>query len=240
MAIAFISVWTLIARTALASISIELEPSLIEFGKTGLNISCVVNDTNLIGITNIQLKRSESYVVSVTEFKIAWQDTTLENQTGVTVNASINNTMPSYLRLEILKTAIRYPEDMGSYQCILIAVTASGEIKQYQSQSIVLNITGFLESTTKLLSTSNHKSTEVSGQKGYQENSTESFNSTDKPLQKKHLVLYRTIMIPITTIISGLLAFIIARELRLHYFVSKATTTAKTTEKNYTNGVYIV
>lgn len=66
---------------------------------------------------------------------------------------------------------------------------------------------------------------------GYQENSTESFINTDKPLQQKHLVLFRTIMIPITTIISGLLAFIIARELRLHYFVSKATTTAKTTEK---------
>lgn len=74
---------------------------------------------------------------------------------------------------------------------------------------------------------------------GYQENSTESFINTDKPPQRKHLVLYRTIMIPITTIISGMLAFIIARELRLHYFVSKATTTAKTTEKKYTNGVYI-
>lgn len=71
---------------------------------------------------------------------------------------------------------------------------------------------------------------------GYQENSTESFINTDK----KHVVLYRTIMIPITTIISGMLAFIIARELRLHYFVSKATTTAKNTEKKYTNGVYIV
>lgn len=75
---------------------------------------------------------------------------------------------------------------------------------------------------------------------GYQEHSTESFISTGKPLQKKHLVLYRTVMIPITTIISSMLAFIIARELRLHYFVSKATTTAKTTEKKYTNGVYIV
>lgn len=47
-------------------------------------------------------------------------------------------------------------------------------------------------------------------------------------------------MIPITTIISGMLAFIIARELRLHYFVSKPTTTAKTTETKYTNGVYTV
>lgn len=240
MAIVFISVWTLIARTVLASISIELEPSLIEFGKSGLDISCVVKDTNLIRITIIQLMRSESSVVTVTKFKIAWQDKALENKTGVTVNASINNTTKSYLRLEISKTAIRYPEDMGSYRCILFAETASHEINGYQSQSIVLNITGFLESSTKRSSTSNHKSTEVSAQNGYQENSTESFISTDKPPQKKHLVLYRTIMIPITTIISCMFAFIIARELRLHYFVSKATTTAKTTEKKYTNGVYIV
>lgn len=240
MAIVFISVWTLIATTVFASISIELEPSLIEFGKSGLDISCVVYDTNLIGITNIQLMRSESYVVSVTKFKIAWQDQALENKTGVTVNASINITNTSYLRLKISRSAVRYPEDAGSYQCILMSVTASGEIKRYQSQSIVLNITGFLESTTTLLSTSNHKSTEVSAQKGYQENSTESFINTDKPPQKKHLVLYRTIMIPITTIISCMFAFIIARELRLHYFVSKATSTAKTTEKKYTNGVYIV
>lgn len=196
-----------------ASISIELEPSLIEFGKSGLDISCVVYDTNLIGITNIQLMRSESYVVSVTKFKIAWQDQALENKTGVTVNASINITNTSYLRLKISRSAVRYPEDAGSYQCIFMAVTASGEIKRYQSQSIVLNITGnqtqtiigyccqafliiisiahhcilahykfqnlnvnfiiclcrikgFLESTTTLLSTSNHKSTEVSAQKG--------------------------------------------------------------------------
>lgn len=169
MAIVFISVWTLIARTVVASISIELEPPLIEFGKSGLDIRCVVNDTNLIGITNIQLKRSEISVVTVTKFKIAWQDKALENKTEVTVDGSINNTMTSYLRLEILKTAIRYPEDMGSYQCILIAVIASGEIERYHSQSIVLNITGFLESTTKLFSTSNHKSTEVSAQNGYQE-----------------------------------------------------------------------
>uniref|UniRef100_A0A8W8J9D3 Ig-like domain-containing protein n=1 Tax=Magallana gigas TaxID=29159 RepID=A0A8W8J9D3_MAGGI len=165
MAISFISVWTLIARTVLSSISIEVEPLLIEFGKSGVDISCVVNGTNLIGITNILLKRSESYVVSVTKFKIAWQDKALDNKTGVTVNASISNTMTSYLRLEISKTAVRFPEDVGSYQCILSAFTASGDIKQYRSQSVVLNITGFLESTTNLFSTTNYKNTEVSVQK---------------------------------------------------------------------------
>lgn len=37
---------------------------------------------------------------------------------------------------------VRYPQNVGSYQCILIAVAASGEIKQYQSLSEVLNIIG--------------------------------------------------------------------------------------------------
>lgn len=239
MAIVWILVWNLIAKNALAFISIEVEPSLMDFGQSDVNISCVVNNTNLIGIIIIQLMRSEKNVVSVTKFKIAWQDEALENKTGVTAYASINNTMTSYLHLEISKAAVRYPGHMGSYQCLLIAVNASGEIERYLSQSIVLNITeGFLETSTNIFSTTNHKSTEVSVQKGHQEISTESFTNTDKPPQKKHLILYRNIMIPVTTFISGMFAFIIARELWLYYFVSKAKTTAKNTK--YTNGVYIV
>lgn len=128
--------------SVLASISIEVEPLLIEFGKSGVNVTCVVNGTNLLGVSTIQLKRSESNVVSVTKFKIAWQDEALENKTGVTVKASINNTMTSFLRFEISKLAVRYLEVMESYQCVLSAVTASGEVKEYKSQSIVLNITG--------------------------------------------------------------------------------------------------
>lgn len=130
------------ALLVLASISIEVEPLLIEFGKSGVNISCVVNGTSLIGISIIQLKRTESNVVSVTRSTIAWQDKALENKTGVTVNASITNIMTSYLRLEISKIAVRYPEDMGSYRCILGAVTASFEPTRYHSQSVMLNKTG--------------------------------------------------------------------------------------------------
>lgn len=120
--------------SVLASISIEVEPSLIEFGKSGVNVSCVVNGTNLIGILSIQLKRSEINVVSVTKFKIAWQDKALESKRGVTVSASINTTKTSYLRLEISK--------LGSYQCNLNAVNADKEIKLYHSKSLVLDITG--------------------------------------------------------------------------------------------------
>lgn len=120
----------------------EIEPSLIEFGKSGVNISCVVNGTYLLGISSIQLKRSESNVVSVTRYKVGWQDKELENTAQVTVNASIRNVMSSYLHLEIPRSVVRYPKDMGYYQCIVSAVTTDGSTRRYNSKSIVLNITG--------------------------------------------------------------------------------------------------
>lgn len=53
-------------------ILIEVEFLLIEFGKLGVDVSCVVNGINFIGILNILLKRFESYVVLVLKFKIVW------------------------------------------------------------------------------------------------------------------------------------------------------------------------
>lgn len=115
---------------------------MIEYRKSGVNISCLVNGTNLIGITSIQLKRSESNVVSVSKYTVAWQDKELENKTEVTVNASISDVNASFLHLEIPGSVVRNPKDTGSYQCILSCVTASGRASIYTSQSIVLNITG--------------------------------------------------------------------------------------------------
>lgn len=128
--------------SVLCSISIEVDPTLIEYGKSGVNIKCVANGTNIIGITSIQLKRSKSNVVSVSKYTVAWQDAELENKTEVTVNASISDGDASFLHLEIPGSVVRYPKDTGSYQCILSGVTASGIASIYTSQSIVLTITG--------------------------------------------------------------------------------------------------
>ncbi|XP_052678454.1 uncharacterized protein LOC128159413 [Crassostrea angulata] len=242
MAIVFIFVWNLIARTVIGSISIKVESALIEYGKSGVNISCIVNGTNIIGISSIQLKRSESNVVSVTKVASSfWQDKELEKKTGVTVNASISNVMSSYLHLEIPSSAVRYPEEMGSYQCILSVVNSNGGVDRCDSQSIMLNITRLPDRTTKLFST-NHYSTKVSIQKGYLEFSTES-QKNNLSLQNESesfLILYRKIMIPVATFISCIFALLIVRELCLHYVVTKATATNERTEKKYTNGVYIV
>lgn len=79
---------------------------------------------------------------------------------------------------------------------------------------------------------------------GYLEFSTESQkNNTSLQNENKNesfLILYRKIMIPVGTFISCVFAFIIVRELRLYYVVSKATAANELTEKKYTNGVYIV
>uniref|UniRef100_A0A8W8LW38 Ig-like domain-containing protein n=1 Tax=Magallana gigas TaxID=29159 RepID=A0A8W8LW38_MAGGI len=225
----------------LCSISIEVDSTLIEYGKSGVNIKCVANSTNLIGITSIQLRRSESNVVSVSKYTVVWQDKELENKTEVTVNASIRDVSASFLHLEIPGSVDRYPKDTGSYQCILSGVTASVGASIYTSQSIVLNITGFPYLTTYIFST-NHARFEVSVQKGYLEFSTESYknNTSLQNENESFLILYRKIITPVGTLISCVFAFIIVRELRLHYVASKATATSERTEKKYTNGVYIV
>lgn len=125
LVIVIISTWMWIDNTVLCSISIEVDSTLIEYGKSGVNIKCVANSTNLIGITSIQLRRSESNVVSVSKYTVVWQDKELENKTEVTVNASIRDVSASFLHLEIPGSVDRYPKDTGSYQCILSGVTAS-------------------------------------------------------------------------------------------------------------------
>lgn len=68
------------------------------------------------------------------------EDAALENKTGVTVNASVSNVMSSYLHLKISKTVVRYPEDVGSYQCSLLALESLGGLVNYRS--LIVNITG--------------------------------------------------------------------------------------------------
>lgn len=77
---------------------------------------------------------------------------------------------------------------------------------------------------------------------GYLEFSTESYknNTSLQNENESFLILYRKIITPVGTLISCVFAFIIVRELLLHYVASKATATSEQTEKKYTNGVYIV
>lgn len=109
-------------------------------GKSNIDIRCIVDGSNLSSVLSIQLNRSNKAIVIVTRNRVVWEDEALENKTGITVNASISNAMSSYLHLEILKTAVRYPEDFGSYQCSLLAINSLEGLKKVHS--LTVNITG--------------------------------------------------------------------------------------------------
>lgn len=99
-----------------------------------------MNGTNLNSVITIQLKRSNTTVMEITKHGFTMQDAALENKIGASVNASISNVMASYLHLEISRTVVRYPEDMGSYQCYLTALDSINGLVKYYSQ--IVNITG--------------------------------------------------------------------------------------------------
>ncbi|XP_052680021.1 uncharacterized protein LOC128160707 [Crassostrea angulata] len=132
-------VWILLVGEAFSFISIKVESPVVKIDKSDIDIRCIVDGTYLSKVISIQLKRSSKRVVTVRQNSVVW-DAALENKTGVTVNASVSNVMSSYLHLEIPKTVVRYPEDMGSYQCFLAAVDSLGGL--VIDHSLIVNITG--------------------------------------------------------------------------------------------------
>lgn len=124
------------------SVSLEIEPSVVVVGKSDIDIRCIVDGTNLKGIYAIQLQRSNKTVVTISRDGGIWKEAALKNKTGVTVNASISIVTSSYLHLDISKTMVRYPEDMGSYQCFLFAFDLNNRFQKDYSQ--ILDLTGKL------------------------------------------------------------------------------------------------
>lgn len=125
------------------SVSIEIEPSVVVIGKSDIDIWCIVDGTNLKRIYAIQLERSNNTVVTISRDGGIWKEAALENKTGVTVNASISILeSSSYLHLEISKTMVRYPEDMGSYQCFLFAFDLNNRFQK--DYSPIMDLKGTL------------------------------------------------------------------------------------------------
>lgn len=109
-------------------------------GKTDIDIRCMVDGTNLTRIYVIQLERSNKTVVTISSDGVIWKEAALKNKTGATVNASISIVSSSYLHLKISKTMVRYPEDMGSYQCLLFAFDLKNRFQKIYSK--IMNLTG--------------------------------------------------------------------------------------------------
>lgn len=130
----------LMASYAQAFISIQVQNTLIEYGSSDLDISCIVNGTSLKSVQVIQLKRNDTNIVLKAKRGVSWQDTKLQARSKL--NASINSTLSSYLHLKIMACDVNQTIDEGSYQCTLVATGNKIPSIQENSNKLNLKITG--------------------------------------------------------------------------------------------------
>lgn len=133
----------LITSCAQAYISIQVQNTLIDYGSSDIDISCIVNGTSLESIQVIQLKRNDTNIVLIDVDRVSWQDTKLEARSKL--NASINSTLSSYLHIKIMACDVNQTIDEGSYQCALAATGNKIPSIQDVSNKLNLKITGSSE-----------------------------------------------------------------------------------------------
>ena len=115
--------------------SIQFQTSSIQLGKTDVDIRCIVNDSENVRLKGIQLIRSNTNIVSVTETGVRFQDTELEQR--AVAKGSVMNATSSYLHMAIVKQNVM-KNDSGTYSCKSFATYRDPE----ESQKTFLNITG--------------------------------------------------------------------------------------------------
>ena len=120
-------------------ISIEVEKTIIELGKTDIGIRCLVNDSGIESITVIQLLKNDTNTLSVTSVGVKWQDKELERR--AVADGTVSNPTSSYLQMKIDKKNVT-ENDGGTYFCKSIAQYRNKSILPDESQELILNITG--------------------------------------------------------------------------------------------------
>uniref|UniRef100_A0A8W8LW43 Ig-like domain-containing protein n=1 Tax=Magallana gigas TaxID=29159 RepID=A0A8W8LW43_MAGGI len=138
-------VCVLMTSYAYATISIQVTDRVIIYGKTDIDILCIVNGTSLESTDGIQLKKSNTNTVSISEFGTIWQDKILETRSQI--NASIKNVQLSYLRLTILACNVERTDE-ATYSCDLTATKEDFSNYYSNSTETSLNITGFVDEKT--------------------------------------------------------------------------------------------
>ena len=116
-------------------ISIQVQYNLKQIGKKGIDIRCLVNDSENESIDLIQLIRTNTNIVSVSEEGVFWQDTEVEKR--AIADGSVNYSASSYLHMAIDKESVT-KNDGGTYFCVLSAKYRIPE----KTQKTFLNITG--------------------------------------------------------------------------------------------------
>nr|XP_034306595.1 uncharacterized protein LOC117682650 [Crassostrea gigas] len=146
-------VCVLMTSYAYATISIQVTDRVIIYGKTDIDILCIVNGTSLESTDGIQLKKSNTNTVSISEFGTIWQDKILETRSQI--NASIKNVQLSYLRLTILACNVERTDE-ATYSCDLTATKEDFSNYYSNSTETSLNITGFVDEKTDKCGPSSH------------------------------------------------------------------------------------
>lgn len=120
-------------------ISIEVQKTKIELGKTDIGIRCLVNDSGIESITVIQLLKNDTNTLSVTSVGVKWQDKELERR--AVANGNVSNPTSSYLQMKIDKKNVT-ENDGGTYFCASIAQYRNKSTLNDESKKEILNITG--------------------------------------------------------------------------------------------------
>lgn len=134
--------YLLIISYAQAYISIQVQNTLINYGRADIDISCKVNGTSIESVDIIQLMSSDNNIVSVSGKNVSWQDKELENRGQA--NGSTTDVLSSYLHLKIMACDVNQTVDERSYHCALIADGNEEHFTQ-DSNKENLNITGSFE-----------------------------------------------------------------------------------------------
>lgn len=146
-------VCVLMTSHAYANISIQVTHNVIKYGKTDIDILCIVNGTSLKKTDGIQLKKSNTSIVSISKFGIFWQDKILETRSKI--NASIENVQLSYLHLAIFACNVERTDE-AIYFCDISATREDFTSHQPKSAEIYLNITGSVDGKTDKCGLSSH------------------------------------------------------------------------------------
>ena len=100
-----------------------------------VDIRCLVNDSENERIRVIQLIRSNTDIVSVTETGVFWQDEELQQR--AVADGSVMNATSSYLHMAIVRQNVT-KNDSGTYFC----KSSANYRNPQESQKTFLNVTG--------------------------------------------------------------------------------------------------
>ena len=136
----------------LTSISLETTNPITNCDNGYIEIRCVINGELVAEIIEIELKRRDVYIVSVSrdvafegnvlDYVSTLEDTEIANRSGVVVSSLIRDVGVSYLSIRIMGSMLKPQKDKGPYQCELLGFDSNYGFIREDSRMEMLNITG--------------------------------------------------------------------------------------------------